>query len=87
MTITACLIDGPNYARYYRAPLRFPKRLRRRRFARIGFLQPGAVYHCPAPTSRWFECSRPLPCTSHGLATVADALREHGRVLIPARRP
>lgn len=37
-------------------------------------------YRCPEPTSRWFRCRRPLPCTSHAIATPADAFTRHGHV-------
>lgn len=38
-------------------------------------------YRCPEPTSRWFRCRRPLPCTSHAIATLEDAWSRHGYVI------
>jgi hypothetical protein len=47
----------------------------------------GLIYLCPAPTSRWFRCKRPLPCTSHGIDTPEQGLILHGDMLlqIPAK--
>lgn len=84
MTIAQCLIAGPITP--LRRRLRVPNRLpRRRHFARVAFLIPGTTYHCPAPTSRWFECRRPLPCTSHGMLSALEAVAEHGFVVVPTR--
>jgi hypothetical protein len=38
-------------------------------------------YRCPEPTSRWFRCRRPLPCTSHAIATPEQAWERHSHVI------
>lgn len=38
-------------------------------------------WRCPEQTSRWFRCRRPLPCTSHAIATYEDGFDRTGLII------
>lgn len=45
-------------------------------------------WRCPAPTSRWFRCRRPLPCTSHAVPHWQAGFNDHARIIakiVPVR--
>lgn len=40
------------------------------------------VYLCPTPTSAWFRCRRPLPCTSHDIDNEDVGYARHGHIVV-----
>lgn len=47
----------------------------------------GLEYLCPTPTSAWFRCRRPLPCTSHDIDNEDVGYARHGHLVTRKVKP